>query len=91
MKRVLLTDAIALGMAHPYLSTEAVKADMEAREGPKLEPVDVPPDTMQGFEFDIGALFHVAYTRLGMKRQGGNRLQGKHCVARLQRAKTRKK
>jgi hypothetical protein len=41
--------------------------------------------TAQGFEFDVTSLFNLAYTRLGMQRQG--RLQGKHCQSRLNKAK----
>lgn len=60
------------------------KVQEELKEA-KVEPL---PSTIKGFEFDLGALFGIKAMREGMKRQ--NRLMGKHCQARLQKAQSKR-
>lgn len=83
MERSNLSQAITYALLFPELSVEAMIADEQSRAPP--EPEEKISDTYQGFEFDLGTLFHLANTRMGMKKYG--RLQGKHSTTRLHRAK----
>lgn len=47
------------------------------------------PSTIQGFEFDLGMLFAIKTQRVAMQQHG--RLMGKHCQAKLERAKNKRK
>lgn len=58
------------------------------KELEEAKPAPLPP-TIKGFEFDLKALFGIKAMRVGMQRQG--RLMGKHCQARLQKAKSKRK
>lgn len=86
MERSMLSQAITYALLFPKLSVEAEIIDSKMREPPPVEAEELSP-TYQGFEFDLGTLFHIANTRLGMKQHG--RLQGKHSTTRLHRAKHR--
>lgn len=71
-------------MEHP--SREDIKQIQEDIKEAGVAPL---PDTIKGFEFDLKALFGIKAMREGMKRQG--RLTGKHCQARLNKAKSKRK
>lgn len=88
MERGNLSQAITYALLYPDLSIEAEIADQQLRAKPEPEPEEQISETYQGFEFDLGTLFHIGNTRMGMKNYG--RLQGKHSTARLHRAKSKR-